>query len=154
MHLVNDVHFVLPFDRRVLRIFTEFANVVHAVVRCTVNFYHVHRAPGVYLCAGSADIARLKLRRGILTVHRFGENTRRRSLAYATRTIEDIRMVYASRLHGIAQRPRDVFLPDDISEALGSPFAGGDDVLFLRDVLVGHEQGSIRHHEIFERKLN
>jgi hypothetical protein len=40
-------------------------------------------------------------------------------------------MVNALGADGIAQRPRNVFLPNDISKTLWSPLAGGNDVFGL-----------------------
>ena len=42
MHLVDDINPVPSFCGRILDLVTDIADILHAVVGCSINFHHVH----------------------------------------------------------------------------------------------------------------
>ncbi len=58
-------------------------------------------------------------------VERLGKDTSRRRLANAARPRKQITLCHTARMQRVRQRRRDMFLTDDLVEALWAPFAGG-----------------------------
>src|SRR3989449_7283037 len=109
---------------------TQVAGVVHAPVRGGIELddVEVHRAspdPG----AGIALPARLtrRPRTAALAIERHREDTRRRGLADATRTREQVPVRHPGPRDGPTQRGRHVILHEEVGKTLGTVFAGERD---------------------------
>src|SRR5690606_8285796 len=94
--------------------------VVDTTVGGRVDLDHVDRAAAAGRQVPAAVALTAGLGRGRLrAVERTREDPRRRRLAAATGTGEEVGVVDPVVRQGVAQRVRDVVLPDDLGERLG-----------------------------------
>ena len=121
MHLVDDVHAPPDLARRVDRIVAQHAHRIHAVIRCRVDFQHVHTASVVDGPAGRAAVAGIAVLR-VEAVDGLGKNFRAGGLARATRASKQIRVAELSRLDLRAQRVRHALLPHHVRKRLRPVF--------------------------------
>ena len=63
VHLVNDVHTFFYLGRRINRIIAQIADIINAVIRCSVDFQHIHAGTIVNASAGTAAVARIAVLR-------------------------------------------------------------------------------------------
>ena len=120
MHLVDDVDAIAPALRRILDLLAQVADLIHAVVGRRVDLDDVQAVFRLQRLAGGARAAGLPAL-GPLAVDGPGEHLGRRGLARAAAAAEQIGVGDAAGLHLIAQRGDDVFLPDEVVEARGTP---------------------------------
>ena len=124
--LVEDVD--LPAPRGLVpRTGGDLADVVNAVVGGRVELGDVERGPARDRHATRALVARVAVN-GVLTVQRLGEHARRRRLAGAAGSREEIGVHDAPVLDGPLERAYDVVLAADLGEATGpkAPIQRGD----------------------------
>ena len=122
MNLVDDVDLEARLRRGELHRLAQTADVIHAVVRGTVDLDHVEGVAAHDLEAEVARVARLR-RRPLLAVERLGEEPREGGLADAARSYKEIGMRHAVALDRVRQGAGDVFLPDDVGKLPGTPLA-------------------------------
>ena len=113
--LVEDVHLV-PAGSAEVGLLDEVAHRLDTVVAGGVEFVHVVADAALDVEARGALAARLAVD-GPLAVEHLGEDPRRRRLARAARTGEQVGLAFASARHGIAQRPHDVVLTLQLGES-------------------------------------
>ncbi len=114
--LVEDVHLAAPADGRERDALAQLADVVHGVVRRGVHLDHVQRARGGDRAARLAFPARFH-GRPALAVQARREDLRHRRLASPARADEQVRVMHAPALDGVAQRPHDRVLAHHVREA-------------------------------------
>ena len=129
VRFVEDVDFVAVARRAVAGGVAQLANLVDAAVGGGVDLDDVDGGAGANLGAGVADAAGLG--RGALgaadrvaAVERHGQDAGDGGFADAAMAAEDVAVGDAALGQRVQQRARDVLLPDDIAEALGTVFAG------------------------------
>src|SRR4029077_17264056 len=131
--LVHDVDLVTALARGgVHGALTQVAGVVHAPVRGGIELDDVEvRRASPDARAGIALPARLtrRPRTASLAIERHREDTRRRGLANATRTREQVSVRHPGPRHGPTQRGRHVILHEEVGKALGTVFSGESDHL-------------------------
>ena len=122
MHLVNDINAVFGAHGRVVGFFTQVADVVDAVVAGRVDLDHVEDRAGIDAAADLALIAGVAVDH-VLAVDRLGQNFGAGGFARAARAGEQIgvRQLVGHKL--VAQRLRDMLLPDDVVKLIRAPFA-------------------------------
>ncbi len=135
VRLVEDVDLVAVARRAVAGGVAQLANLVDATIGGGVDLDDIDGRAGTNFGTGIADAAGLG--RGalggadrVLTVERHCQNAGDGGFADAAMTAEDVAVGNAALGQRIQQRARDVLLPDDIAEELGTVFAGEN--------LVGH----------------
>jgi hypothetical protein len=114
--LVEDVDLLAAGDRGVGDRLAQGADVVDRVRRGGVHLDHVERRRGGDRDARLAGAARLGRRR-VLAVEAGGEDLGHRRLAGPPRADEEVGVVDHVAVDGVAQRPDDVLLADDLGEA-------------------------------------
>ncbi len=114
VHLVEDVHLV-PAGGAERRLLDEVAHCIDTVVARRVELVHVVARAGLHRQAGRAFAARLTVVR-VLAVQHLGEDARRRGLARATRTGEEVCLALAVVGDGRLQRPHDMRLALQLAE--------------------------------------
>ena len=122
MHFVDDVHFVLARNRRVLHVVHDVADLIHAVVRSRVQFDNIDIARARKRTADFALAARRAVN-GAEAVDRARENPRAGRLARAAAAREKIRVSDVTALDLIDKRARDVFLRYYVPESRGAVFS-------------------------------
>ncbi len=128
MDFVNDVHLV-PSERWwVLGILPQAANVLDAVIRCTVNFDDIDRTAADDVAARVALVARFDSIARRCAIDRTCDDAGSRRLSHAAGSAEEIRMVNPPACECVAKCCRDVVLTDNFSESLRAPLPCGDNV--------------------------
>ena len=129
VNFVDDVDLELPPGRRVLAGLAQFPHLLHAVVARAVDLHHVERA-----ALGDFPAARIVFVVFHLgtarAVQALGEDAGDGRLARAARAAEEVGMGDAPGRDGMAERVRDVLLPDHVGETLRA--------ILARDDLVRH----------------
>ena len=87
MNFVYDVDLIGAFSRCVTHDFTQFADVLNAVVGRTIDLQHVHARASYDTLTGFTCITRIRAL-SIRTVERFSQNARSRSLTDSTRSAQ------------------------------------------------------------------
>ena len=125
VNLVDDVDFVLTRGWRKLGRIAQLTDLVHAVVRSTVDLQYVQGAPlGDFL---HPRVGLVKLNAGSTgAIERLGKDARQGGLACATRTTEEIAMCDPPKTNGIGQGGGHMFLPHHVCKTLGTVFSGDD----------------------------
>ena len=118
VHLVEDVHLVPP-GRAEVGLLDEVAHRLDTVVAGGVELVHVVAHAALDVEARRALAARLAVDRALAVEH-LGEDPRRRRLAGAAGTGEQVRLTFATTGDGVAQRPHDVVLALDLGESAGA----------------------------------
>jgi hypothetical protein len=113
--LVEDVDLAVSGDRREADRLAQRADVVDRVRGGGVHLGNVERGRRGDRRARLADAARVD-RRAALAVEAGGEDLRHRRLAGAARADEQVGVVDAIALDGVAQRPHHVVLTDHLGE--------------------------------------
>ena len=119
VRLVEDVDLVTPGDGGVGDALAQLADVVDRVVGGGVHLDDIERHRRSDRATRVAHAAR-RDRRALLAVQAGGEDLRHRGLARAAGADEQVRVVHAAALHGVAQRAYDEFLPDDVVKRTGT----------------------------------
>ena len=104
MYLVDDEHLVLTDLRRDARLLHQHLDVLHGVVRGSIQLEDVIRPLFVEGLAALAVVASFPLLGRRLTVDGLGEDACAGSLSHASRTAEKVGMSQLSALHRILQR--------------------------------------------------
>lgn len=121
MHFVDQIYLVTPLGRRVSNVFTELADVFDTVVAGTINLDHIETVAAGNLAAVIA-FAAWRYRGSFHAIERLCQNPCGRCFSDAARADEEVRVSEAILCDGVFQRARDVRLPDQIIESLGSVF--------------------------------
>ena len=113
MNLIYDVDLVPSLCRRVIDLFTDLTDIIHTIIRCSVDLYDIHSIPGSDSFAGSTFPTRAAVYR-VFTIDRF-----RKYLCYcrftgSTRTAKEVRMSDPICFYLVFQCRYDVLLPFDI----------------------------------------
>ena len=123
VRLINDEHAVARLSRRKQRTFAQVTHVLDAAVRRRVQLHHIQVAGAA---RGQRHTRRaLTTRRGrrpMHTVQRTREDTRRRCLAAATRTREQVRVRDTPVIQRGGQRSGHLLLADDLTKRRGTIF--------------------------------
>ena len=91
MNLVNNINLVFPFCRRIIHLFDNLPDTVHAIVGCRINLDYIHAGS---CCNGSADRTfptRTAIHR-MLTIDRFRKDLGNCGLTGSTGSAEQIGM--------------------------------------------------------------
>ena len=132
VYLVDDVDFKLRRSRRVHAGLSQLTHLFDTVVAGAVDLKHVDRSALGDLDALGIVIGEVDLR-AVGAVQALGKNPRQGRLASATRPAEQIGVRDALDADGVGQRLADVILTNNITEALGTVFAGYDLVRHRRE---------------------
>ena len=92
VHLVNHEDFEAPLHRLVSGLFEQLLHLIHASVRCRVQFGVINKSACINVYAGRTHATRLVCDASF-TVQGLGQNTRHRGFAHAACAGEQIRMV-------------------------------------------------------------
>ena len=122
MHLVDDIDALFHRRGGVGRLVPQGAHLIDAVVGGGVQLQHVQNGAVQNAAAGGTLVAGIAVHR-VPAVDRPGEDLGAGGLAGAPGAGEEVGMGGAALRHLLFQRFGDVFLPDDIGEHLGPPFA-------------------------------
>ena len=120
MDLVDDIDLEAGRDRAVPDPLDDFARVVDTRMACRVDFQNIHMAAGANGLAWLAGPARLQ--RGLAVsvladaVQAPGQQPCRRGLAHTADTGQDKGMGEAAERKGIAKRPDQRFLADQLGK--------------------------------------
>ena len=101
VHLVDDEHLVASHLRRNTRLLHQRLDVLHRVVRCSIQLKDVQRALLVEGLAAFALAAGFTVGTGMLAVDGLSKNTGTSGLSYTTRATEQISMCQLSALHRV-----------------------------------------------------
>ena len=104
VHLVNDKHLVFAYLRWYAGLLHQCLDMLHRVIRCSIELKDVQRALLVKRLTRLALVTCLTLCRRILAVDGFGKDTCTSGLSHASRTTEQIGVSQFSALHRILQR--------------------------------------------------
>ena len=94
MHLVNNVNLVFSLCRAVRYFFPDLPDIVHAVVRCRINLYDIHRSPGGNALTCRAFSTGTSVYR-VFTIYCFCKNLCNCRLSGTPGTAKQISMSYA-----------------------------------------------------------
>ena len=122
MHLIDDVDPVCSLSRRILNLLTNLTDVLNTIVRCRINFHHIHGTSRCNGLAGRAFVAWASVHR-MLTVNRFGKDLCNGSLAGSAGAAKQIRMSDTSAGNLVFQSLHDMILALDIVKFHRAPFA-------------------------------
>ncbi len=125
VRLVDDIELRFQECGRELDALAQFPDIVDTTIAGGIDLDDIGRGAGIDRDTGSAMVARPRIRIGIETVDRFGQQTCGRRLAGASRSGEQIRMSDAIEPNRISERADDRLLPDQIAclEGLRPVFA-------------------------------
>ena len=121
MHLIDDIHTLFHFCRRIYRVIPNGTDIVHAVVGGCVDLLHIQNIARVDPPTGGAAIAGVSVHR-IFTVHRLGHNFGAGGFAGTVGTGKQIRMAKLTGHKLISQRGGDRPLTDHIVKGLRPVF--------------------------------
>ena len=128
---VNDVDLVPCSTGTHVGVGTQLANLVDAAIAGPVDLQHVDVFSGIDRPADVAVVVRVR-RRAVGGIQRLGENPRRRSLADAASTGEQIGVADAIGVDRVDQRLGHLLLADQVAKRLGAITARHDHVGFPR----------------------
>lgn len=121
MYLIDDIDFILSLIRLKASFFYEFADILDAIIRCTIDLDDIEHGFIISretVRAGMAGIPIFRAR----TVQGFCEDTGTRRLSSSTRSMKEVRMMDASCSEAISENGRDVLLSDDRVPVTGPVF--------------------------------
>ena len=121
VYLVDDVHALFDLAGRIDCVVAQNAHRVHAVIRRSVNFQHVHAAAVINGAARRTAVAGVAVLR-VEAVDCLRQNFCAGGLAGAARAGKQIRMAELARLQLRAQRVGHALLPHHVRKCLGSVF--------------------------------
>ena len=129
VRFVEDVNLVAVARRAIACGVAQFANLIDAAIGRRVDLDHIDRVAGANLGAGIADAAGFRRGRSAEPIsfrqfRRHRQDARDGRLADAAMPAENVSVRDASLGQRIYQGARDVVLPGDIGEKLGTVFAG------------------------------
>ena len=127
VHFVDDVHLVATRHRGVLGVIAKLANIVHRVIRRTVDLDDIHAASLEHVCTRGTLVAWLMVC-AIGAIQRSRENACARGLPHTTRPRKHIGMMNPPLTDGIFERRRNMLLSNHIRKPEWSPFSSCDDV--------------------------
>ena len=130
VHLVDDIDAVTPDLRRNAHLIDQRANVVHRIVRGSIEFVYVERALLVESAARFALVAGFAVGGWVRAVDSFGKNACAGGFAHATRTAKEVSVRQMVGSDGIFERRGECLLPYYRLECCGTIFARRYDVLF------------------------
>ena len=122
MKFIYYVNFVAGLIGSVVDLFPQASDIVYAGITGGIDFDDVHRPAFGDGFAHLAGIAGLTLTAGGQAIHRFGQDAAGTGFTGAARPAKKIGMRNPAAIQGIKQSLGYRFLPDDISECLGTPF--------------------------------
>ena len=122
VHLVDEVHLVAPANGGEGHVFEQLAGLVHLGAGSRVHLDEIGEAPFVHLLADTASPAGGGAH-PFFTVERLGQNPRQGGLAHAPGAGEEIGVMEAVVVQGVAQGAHHMFLPHHLGEVTGAPFA-------------------------------
>ena len=131
MHLVDDEHLILAKLRWDARLLHKCLDMLHAVVRGSIEFEDVQGTLFVERLATLTRIAGLAVYCGALAVDGLGEDTGTGGLSHATRAAEEIGVSQFSALHGILQRGGESRLSDNRVEGDGAVLSCRNDIFHI-----------------------
>ena len=131
MHLVDDEYLILAELRWDARLLHERLDVLHAVVRGSVEFEDIQGTLFVERLTTLTRIAGLAVCCGVLAVDGLGEDTGTGGLSHTTRTAEEIGVSQFSALHGILQCGGESRLSDNRVEGDGAVLSCRNDIFHI-----------------------
>ena len=147
MHLIDDIHFVSAFCRTIGNFLPDLSNIVHTVVRCSVNLDHIHGSTGLNSLAHFTFITRASIYR-MLTVYRFCQNFGHGCFTGTSRPAKEIGVSDSIRIDLIRQRGHNVILPLDVFKIIGPELSVQGSITHntLLSCCLGNFGKSIRRH--------
>ena len=124
VNLVDDEHLVLTNLRRHTHLLGEGTDIIHRVVRGSVQLMDVQRALFIESLARLTFVACLAVLTGVETVDGFGKDACAGGLAYAARPTEEISVCELAATDSILQRCGDGVLTNHRVEGHRAIFAG------------------------------
>ena len=123
--LIDEINAEFASGGQKTDILSQLADLLHPVVAGAVNLQNIE------IIARSNFSARIASATGCLgrtidTIEGFGKNTSRRCLSYPTGTDKEVGVGQTFIFDGVAQRPDDRILAEDLLEQLRTVFAGKD----------------------------
>ena len=131
MHLVDDEYLILAELRWDARLLHERLDVLHAVVRGSVEFEDIQGTLFVERLTTLTLVAGLAIYCGVLAVDGLGEDTGTGGLSHTTRTAEEIGVSQFSALHGILQCGGESRLSDNRVEGDGAVLSCRNDIFHI-----------------------
>jgi hypothetical protein len=122
MDFINDEYLETTTGGKILDILPQFPNILHAGIRCAVDFENINGVARGYLMAGRADITGFH-HRPLFALEGLCENTGRARLTDTPGAGKQKRMGDPAGFDGILQSPTHMFLTDEVSERLWPPFS-------------------------------
>ncbi len=122
MHLVDEVHLVATASRRVLRVFNQVSDIIHAGMRGRVQFNQVDETPDRDILTGAAFAARGRCDPGF-AVETARQNARNGGFADAAGPGKQIRVMQPVVVQGMHQCFADMLLPHHFVEGGRTEFA-------------------------------
>ena len=107
VHLVDDENLVAAYLRRNSCLLHERSDILHRVVRCSVELEDIQRPALIEGLTALTLVAGLTVGRRVLTVYRLSEDSGTGGLTHAARTTEEIGMGKLTALDGVLQRCRE-----------------------------------------------
>ena len=127
MHLVNHVDLEACIGGGIDSLLEQLRHIVHTAIGCSIHFNIVNETPRINCHTGFADTTRMRgnvtLTIAALTIERFSQNARERSLANTSGAGEQVGMMQALLLQRVRKRTHDVLLPDQTVEIFRAIFA-------------------------------
>ena len=123
MHLVDDEHRVATLLRDDAHLLDEVADIIHRVVRRSIELVNIERATFVERATRLALVAGLATV-GVEAVDGLGEDTRTGGLTYTSRTTEEVGVGQLTSLDGILEGRGYVSLSHNRCEGCGAIFTG------------------------------
>ena len=121
MHFVDDIHPIFAHGGGKMYLFTQIADVVHAVVGGSIDLRHIQHGTLIDAAAYLAFVARIAIHR-MQAVDRFRQNFGAGGLAGSARSGEQIRVRQPSGAQFVFQRCGHMRLTPYIRKGLRPPF--------------------------------
>ena len=122
MHLIDDVDLIPSFGRRISYLLADLPDIIDTIVRCGINFDHIHRCAGCDRPTGCAFITRIAIYR-MLAVHCPRKDLGHGRLTGTPRATEQICMADPIRLDLVAQCLYDMILSFYIFKCIRAKFS-------------------------------
>ena len=100
MHLIDDKYRVLTNLRKDTHLLDKLADILHRVVRCSVEFVDIERTIFVERKTRIAPITRLRTHR-VLAVYRLCKDSRTGGFSYTTRSAKEVGVSQLTTLDSI-----------------------------------------------------
>lgn len=137
MDLINDEDFVVAFGRCGMHMAYQVPNIFDSIIGCPILFDDIEGGISIHRRTARAFVARLEIGCPILAIQGLGEDTCASGFPHPSRSAEKKCVGHMPGFEGIFQGLGHMTLPDDLIEAHGSVFTGGNDVLFRHGIKVG-----------------